>query len=471
MTTLFWSLTSGFSILLFFFLYSLFSKREDFLLDDYTEEDAPDNVRFVDKEIYVEDTSKINQMSKEIQLKDEKINELTDIETKYIDVDNENKSLRKKLTESQESLEETKSEIENLRNDKDNLSAQLDKTKKENRENEYKIQDLTDKKYSLETDLKNTKEKNNEYDLELENLKKIHTEDSIKLNSYKQSYQKTKDELDISYQKQKKLEQTNEELKSQIDNLNTKVSKTGKDNTKYNELLIKKNNKLKQNQIQITNLERQKTQQEETINKLQQYESNFEELQEQTNELLTEKNRFESLVYEKVEEISDLEEKVELREKEIVALEEKQEDLESKLEKKSEDLNRAINDRDHFINLLDETDKNLKESKKIIETFQVNKKGGRDKYGKYKSVLNREGLPEDISSQIIDINKSTPLDEFSSLTINKDKTQSKEKMKLYKLDKFIRNKKLEYNKNSPLEYLFIIFNNKYYDITTDVKAQ
>lgn len=81
------SIIAGISIGIFFFLISKLGKQEDYLLDDYTEEESPDNVRVIEREVpkiiekeviievekLIQDDSEIKRLNLELESLKEKI--------------------------------------------------------------------------------------------------------------------------------------------------------------------------------------------------------------------------------------------------------------------------------------------------------------------------------------------------------------------------------------------------------------
>lgn len=113
-----WIVSVGFGVLVcvFFALISLFSKPEDYLLDDYTEEDAPDNVRVIEKEVRVVDNSEIDRLSKELTL----------VSDKSRDLESNLSQKETQLSEYKVMLETVESNITNITNEKNNLVEEKD---------------------------------------------------------------------------------------------------------------------------------------------------------------------------------------------------------------------------------------------------------------------------------------------------------------------------------------------------------
>lgn len=75
---------------LFFLIISLVGKQKDYLLDDYNDEDLPDNVRIIErdvhkivekeviKEVEIENTDEVNKLNEEIREKNTQIDQLND---------------------------------------------------------------------------------------------------------------------------------------------------------------------------------------------------------------------------------------------------------------------------------------------------------------------------------------------------------------------------------------------------------
>jgi hypothetical protein len=201
----------------FFLFVSLFSKREDYMLDDYTDEDKPDNVRIIkkditkiiEKEVEVVNTQEIDRLneklkeviSKGIEFKEKvfsKESELNLTLTKITDIESDFNTYKNKMND----------ELKNALKEKDELFNSSFSILNENRlikksmgdqenENNNLIEKLKKEKYELEA-------KNNELINERESTNKI-IEDRdyfIKLVEKKDKEIKSiKHDLNYEYQK------------------------------------------------------------------------------------------------------------------------------------------------------------------------------------------------------------------------------------------------------------------------------
>lgn len=194
------SIMAALCVGVFFYIVSLFGKKEDFMLDDYTEDDKPDNVRIIEREITkiiekevikeveveVENTFEIEKLNKEIEEKtfsnkleiDSTLNKIISIESEF---ESYRKDMENKLKDSLRIVEElshnnASNQNENTLIKKSMIDQQsdhidlIDKLKMDNSEMESKMIEL--QKFNEEERIL-IKSKEDELNKERESFNKI----------------------------------------------------------------------------------------------------------------------------------------------------------------------------------------------------------------------------------------------------------------------------------------------------------
>jgi chromosome segregation ATPase len=255
-----WLVSIGFGLLvcLFFLFISLFTKSEDYLLPDYTEEDAPDNVRIIEKEVRVVDNQEVDRLNKELNIinensknKEKELNEqllkyksaletteetLTKIEEEKNNLIEEKDTLSKDVSNLQSLVDDYSQDITNKKEVITQLEEQInlleEKYKSKVKENKELVTHNTnlDKEFTLvkhsmadqekETSLIIDKIKNEKSKLE-EDLKKV--EENRK--QYQDLFKNSKTELEKVKEKLKEVEDTNKKAMEDRDYFSTLVDK------------------------------------------------------------------------------------------------------------------------------------------------------------------------------------------------------------------------------------------------------
>ena len=185
----------GLSVGIFFLLISIFSKKEDYLLDDYSVEDAPDNVRIIEREIpkiiekeVIKEVPKIVDRIVEKEIIVEKVVTVTD--TKEIE------RLSRELNDVTEEKISIHNELEKIGIDS---KEEIDKKESEIKVINEKINTLLSEKKEVDDKLKESDENNVSV---INKLKKEKTNIELKLveveknrKGYKELFKKTKKEL------------------------------------------------------------------------------------------------------------------------------------------------------------------------------------------------------------------------------------------------------------------------------------
>ena len=156
MNTLVISGLAGISIFLFFLFITIFSKKEDYMLDDYTEDEKPDNVRIIEREI-PKIIEKEVIVEKEVEIfntkEEERLRSIVDQKNK--DINELQNSIETHINESKNAIELLNSKVEDYENHIKTLNITIDK-------NRYSITELEDEKNNKSkevTELKDTIEK------------------------------------------------------------------------------------------------------------------------------------------------------------------------------------------------------------------------------------------------------------------------------------------------------------------------
>ena len=277
MTTLIISLIAAGGFGLFFVLLSMSGKKTDYMLDDYTEEDKPDNVRIINrditkiiekeviKEVEVEveveveiEKEVIKEVIKEIEVEKEVIKE---IEVEKIVKDTfEVERLNNRLNR----IEESKNKLNELVSTKNNelLSTQEEVLNLESKFEDYKtmMNDKLDSVVSEKKKLYDTKSISEKENV----LIKRSMDDQQKENNYiiqqlkdeRNDYQTKLSDFISSLEKNKKLkkniqlelESTKEELSKEKENINRMVE----DRDHFIKLTENKEKELKNIKSQLT---------------------------------------------------------------------------------------------------------------------------------------------------------------------------------------------------------------------------
>lgn len=330
----------------FFFLYSLFSKKEDFLLDDYTEDDKPDNVRIIEREIPKIIEKEIIKEVEKIVIDTEKIKEL---EEKINDIENSKKLLEQSLKSTSDDLEKSEERCKKI----------------EQKLNEYKVEkELVENDFTLYK--KEMSEKFNLVTEEKENIKKTKDKDYTILQ---------------------------QSIKDQQQETNNIISKLKEEKVQ----LLEENKKIEEN-----------------------------------------RNEYQKLYKETKKELDD----------------------------QKKEINSIISDRDHFSNLIDKKDDEIKKLKVNLDV-ELKKQGvykGVDSYGHFYNINNIEGkIPKSHIFKILKAHDELDKNQFAYYTITK--VNDYENIKINDIDKLEDFQLRARNENIKSKYtLYVIIGDKvYYD--------
>jgi chromosome segregation ATPase len=265
------SLLVGIFFILTFYIISKITKREDYMVDDYDEDDLPDNVRIIKKEVIVRDDSKINELNEENNIlnnkiselnleKDELLKRLEESNNHYLDYEKKNQREKEQMSNSIEELNnkilEKNKEISIINKDLNTIKSNFEIQEKDIDNYKKEIDSKIKSERLLTTSLKN-KEKS--YKEIIDNLKK-------EIDSYKQ---KNKDAIkDRDYfsklidDKENEIGRLKEKIDKLTDMLELDISE-GSDNfgrfysihnlselpSRFSEKIIKINNELDSDQF------------------------------------------------------------------------------------------------------------------------------------------------------------------------------------------------------------------------------
>lgn len=217
----------GVSVGVFFLLISIFSKSEDYMLDDYSLEDAPDNVRIIEREVpkiiekevikevpkivdrIIEKEVIVEKLVKDVEEVDKLSIELKNLNEEKLSIHNELKKMEseseEKIQKKELELESVNKRLEELISEKEDISKKFEKS---NKENSSIINKLKEEKSNIESKLEEV-EKNR--------------------RGYKDLFKKTKKELsdviddrDHFYKVIEKKDQDIQRLKSDINTTHIK---------------------------------------------------------------------------------------------------------------------------------------------------------------------------------------------------------------------------------------------------------
>jgi len=257
MSLLFVSVIAGLSFGVFFWVISLISKREDYLLDDYTEDDAPANVRIIEREIpkYIEkevikeiekvivDTDEVDRLSKikeditkqlehkeqDLEIKHKELSEketiVKEMEDKLSSISSEKTTLEVKEKELSEKLSSLSNElVQTETNYKEKLEKEISEKELVKQE---QSEILTKKEAEINKAVNNIKILKEEVDSVKNKLKEV----DKNRKEYQTLFKKTKKDLDVNKSDTehfaKVLDKKDEEinkLKTQLDNISIKTS-------------------------------------------------------------------------------------------------------------------------------------------------------------------------------------------------------------------------------------------------------
>lgn len=210
----------GLSVGVFFLLISFFSKKEDYLLDDYSVEDAPDNVRIIEREVpkiiekeVIKEVPKIVDRIVEKEVVVEKVvtddKEIKRLSTELTNITKEKISIHKELekigNDTDEKLKLKESEIESINKKMNTLLSEKQEISK-------KLED-SDNNTSV---IKKLKEEKGEIEVKLAEVEKNR-------KGYKDLFKKTKKELTDAVDDRdhfyKVIEQKNDDIKKKNDDI------------------------------------------------------------------------------------------------------------------------------------------------------------------------------------------------------------------------------------------------------------
>lgn len=184
----------------FFLLLSIFSKREDFMLDDYTEDDKPDNVRIIERD-------KLKIVEKEIEV---------EVEKPVRDIEEENR-----LKDEIKSIMGSKREVEEKLNDREDYIKSI-------------LKDLSD----LDSEYKDFKEKSGN------KIKEVREKADNKIREIKELNKSLESENKTLIEKNKTLVEENKEIEELSEKKDLDVNIIIEGLEKKNKTLISKVNKL-----------------------------------------------------------------------------------------------------------------------------------------------------------------------------------------------------------------------------------
>jgi DNA repair exonuclease SbcCD ATPase subunit len=204
------SICAGLSVGILFFLISIFSKKKDYMLPDYTEEDAPDNVRIIEKEVF--NTDKIDELNDNIKKLESENTELRN-NNNLLSKDNEKVISEKDSLKS--NLSEFKEKINILENNKNDLLKSINGEKEVNKLLEENIKEIQDK-------LKNTINEKEQLITDLKEKENTINKDKIERNKKNKELIKERDYfINIVEEKDKTIKK----LKQQIQNKENRIEK------------------------------------------------------------------------------------------------------------------------------------------------------------------------------------------------------------------------------------------------------
>lgn len=211
-----YSLIAGLTVGLFFLLISFVGKRKDYLLDDYTDEDAPDNVRIIEREVHKFIEKEIIKEVEKIVIDTEEIDNLT----------TQKEDLSKKIENQEKELTIKLSELETRENALKTLKDKVKKLSDEKKELEVSHIELKDKLNSLSEELADKQEM---YENEIDELAKSKELD-------------TKEQQNIITEKEALLNKASiniDKLKGEISDVKNKLSEVDKNRKEYQDLFKK----------------------------------------------------------------------------------------------------------------------------------------------------------------------------------------------------------------------------------------
>ena len=213
---------------LFFFLVSLVSKRTDYMLDDYTEEDKPDNVRIIERDITkVIEKEVIKEVEVEVEV--ENTSEIDRLNSKLERISHEKDQLKEKSLTNEQELNTTRNKILNIESDfnlyKEDVEGKLTNALKEKER-------LLNTNISVENENELIKKSMNDQQKENNDLIEKLKEDNSKLESLVDKLNKIKDS---------ESESKDTELLKEREN----IKKLVKDRDYFIELVEKKDKELK----------------------------------------------------------------------------------------------------------------------------------------------------------------------------------------------------------------------------------
>jgi len=208
-----------FIMLILFVIISKVSKQQDYLLDDYTEEDAPDNVRVINKEVRIIDESKlldISNLNDNLRSEIDIANSKNDIlEKEALNIEN----LEKNIININESILHKTKEISDLK-----VSLSI---------SEKLLSKITSERDLLKSKVDNLSENINRISDEKDKVNKVVEELSNNERTYISDINRLEKSINQKNKELSKLEQRISSIKEDNLLIEKELEKVTKDNDKY----------------------------------------------------------------------------------------------------------------------------------------------------------------------------------------------------------------------------------------------